>query len=88
MREKINEKISVISYYSSRKGKFLPYHIYWKNRHYVVGELGLAHKYKDGDTWYHIFEVVDKERSLAFRLNFNTKELNWTLEVVSDGLPA
>jgi hypothetical protein len=46
----------------------------------------MAHRYKHGDTWHHIFEVVDKEKTLAFRLNFDTKELSWTLEVVSDGL--
>jgi len=88
MREKIHEKVSVVSYYSHKKGKFLPYQISWKNREYVVGELGMAHKYKDGDTWFHIFEVVDKEQAMSFRLNFNTKELIWTLEVVSDGLPS
>lgn len=88
MREKINEKVSVVSYYSSKKGRFLPYQIYWQNRDYVVGELGMAHKYQNGDTWHHIFEVVDKEETLSFRLNFNTKDLTWTLEVISDGLPA
>jgi hypothetical protein len=87
MREKINEKVSVVSYYSSKKQKFLPYHIYWQNRDYVIGELGMAHKYRHGDTWHHVFEVTDKQQSMSFRLNFNTQELSWTLEVVSDGLP-
>lgn len=88
MRERINEKVSVVSYYSSQKHKFLPYQIYWQNKDWLVGELGMAHKYRNGDTWHHIFEVTDKERTLAFRLNFNTQELSWTLEVVSDGLPS
>ena len=88
MREKLNEKVSVVSYYSSKRGRFLPYQIHWKNRDYTIGELGMAHKYKIGDTWHHIFEVVDKQQELSFRLNFNTKELSWTLEVISDGLPA
>jgi hypothetical protein len=86
MREKINEKVSVVSCYSSKNGKTRPYIIQWKNRDYYVGELGMAHKYKHGDTWHHIFEVVDKGQALAFRLNFDTQELSWTLEVVSDGL--
>jgi hypothetical protein len=86
MREKIHERVSVVCYYDHKKGKFLPHRIYWKSRDYTVGEIGFPHKYRNGDTWYHIFEVVDKEQSLAFRLNFNSKDLNWTLEVVSDGL--
>lgn len=88
MREKINEKVSVVSYYSSKRGKTLPYVIHWQNRDYKVGELGMAHKYKNGDTWHHIFEVVDTDQDISFRLNLNTKELSWMLEVVSDGLPS
>jgi hypothetical protein len=87
MREKINEKVSVASYYSSRRQRFMPYKIFWQSRDYLVGELGLAHKYQHGDTWHHIFEVTDKEQTLSFRLNFNTRDLSWTLEVISDGLP-
>jgi hypothetical protein len=88
MREKIDEKVSVISYYSAKRGATLPYIIHWKNRDYHIGELGMAHKYKHGDTWHHIFEVTDKEQDIAFRLNYDTQELSWTLEVVSDGLPS
>ncbi len=87
MREKINEKVSVISYYSAKKGKTVPHLVHWKNKAYAVGELGLAHKYKNGDTWYHVFEVTTKDKTLAMRLNLNTQELSWTLEVISDGLP-
>lgn len=88
MRERIDERVSVVSYYSAKRGRTLPYVIHWQNRDYRVGELGLAHKYKHGDTWHHIFEVADHEQTLSFRLNFNTKELSWTLEVISDGLPS
>jgi hypothetical protein len=88
MREKINQKVSVVSYYSAKRNITMPYTIRWNNRDYVIGELGFPHKYKHGDTWHHIFEVADKDETLAFRLNFNTKELTWVLEVVSDGLPA
>lgn len=88
MREKLNEKVSVVSYYSAKKNLTMPYSIRWKNREYIVGELGFPHKYKIGDTWHHIFELTDKEQVLSFRLNFNTEELSWTLEVISDGLPS
>jgi hypothetical protein len=82
MRESINERVSVVSYYSSKKNKFLPYQIYWQNKDWAIGELGLIHKYKRGDVLHHIFEVTDKDQSMSFRLNFNTQELSWTLEVV------
>jgi hypothetical protein len=88
MREKVNEKVSVISYYSAKRGKTLPYRIYWQNKEYDIGELGMAHPYRHGDTWHHIFEVTAKDQTLSFRLNLNTKELSWTLEVISDGLPS
>ena len=88
MREKINEKVSVLSYYSNRKHKSLPLRMIWKNKEYNLDELGMVHPYKIGDTWHHIFEMVDNEQSLAIRLNHNTKELSWTLEVISDGLPS
>jgi hypothetical protein len=88
MREKLNEKVSVVSYYSAKHGHTRPYIIQWKSRDYYVGELGMAHKYKHGDTWIHIFEVVDKGQSISFRLSLDTKELSWTLQVVSDGLPS
>ena len=87
MREKINERVGVVSYYSDLKNKMLPLRLIWKSREYSL-QLGMAHKYKVGDTWHHIFEMVDKDQALAFRLNFNTKDLEWTLEVISDGLPA
>ena len=88
MREKIHQKVSVASYYSARRGASLPYMVRWKNRDYKVGEVGSTHKYKHGDTWHHIFDFVDDNETLHFRLNFNTKELSWSLEVIDDGLPS
>lgn len=88
MRAKVNEKVSMVSYYSSKRSIFVPYLMHWQNKEYVLEMDGLIHKYKDGDIWYHVYEVINKEHDLAFRLLFNSKDLNWTLEVVSDGLPA
>jgi hypothetical protein len=87
MRQKINEKVGVVSYYSDKKNTMLPLRLIWKHREYSL-QLGFHHKYKDGDTYFHIFEMVDNEQGMSFRLNFNSKELNWKLEVVSDGLPS
>lgn len=85
MREKINEEVSVVMYYSARKRVALPHLISWQNKDYAVGEIGYHHTIRDGQTLHHIFELTDKENSLWFRLNLNTSNLHWLLEAVSDG---
>ena len=87
MREKISEKVSIVSYYSDKKDKFLPLRLIWQNREYNLSLMGFVHKYLNGDTYHHIYEMVDQDQKMYFRLNFNSKDLEWTLEVVSDGLP-
>ena len=86
MREKINEEVSVVMYYSAKKRLALPHMLLWQSREYVVGKIGYHHKVYEGKVAHHIFEVVDKEETLWFRLNFNTDNLHWVLEAVSDGL--
>lgn len=86
MLAKINEEVSVVMYYSARKREALPFLISWQNRDYQVGKLGYYHKVKVGDTLHHIFEVVDKDNGLYFRLNLDTANLHWTLEATHDGL--
>jgi hypothetical protein len=85
MREKINEEVSVVMYYSARQRKALPYLVSWQNREYYVGTIGYHHPVRDGQTLHHIYELVDRENTLWFRLNLDTSNLHWTLEVVSDG---
>jgi hypothetical protein len=85
MREKIDEEVGVVMYYSAKKKVGLPYLISWQNHEYEVGEIGYHHRIFEGKTMHHIFELVDKTSALWFRLNFNTDNLHWTLEVVSDG---
>lgn len=86
MREKINEEVSVVMYYSARKRLALPHMISWQNREYQVKQIGYHHSVKDGTVLHHIFELTVKEAELWMRLNLNTENLHWTLEVVSDGL--
>lgn len=86
MREKINEEVSVVMYYSAQKRIALPHLISWQHRDYSVGRIGYHHTVKDGATLHHIFELVDKENTLWFRLNFDTSNLHWKLEAVSDGI--
>ena len=88
MREKINEEVSVVMYYSARRRQAIPHTISWQNKEYFVGAIGFHHTIKDGEILHHIFEITDRESKLSFRLNFNTQNLHWLLEVVSDGLPS
>ena len=86
MMEKINEEVSVVMYYSSKKRLALPRLINWQNKDYAVGKIGYHHTVRDGATLHHIFELVDTAETLWFRLNLNTDNLHWLLEAVSDGL--
>ena len=85
MKQKINQEVSVISFYNCKKQIAQPYVISWQNTDYTVGEIGYHHTIYDGRTCHHIFELVNSEQSLWFRLNFNTENLHWRLEEVSDG---
>ncbi len=86
MREKVNQEISVVTIFSARLKAVAPYLISWQNKDYLVGKVGYHHTTRSGDTLHHIYEVIDKDSSLSFRLNFDTSNLHWTLEAISDGL--
>lgn len=88
MTEKINEEVSVAMIYSAKHKSAVPHLINWQNTDYKVGKIGYHHKIKDGSILHHIFELVDKDNSLWFRINFNTDNLHWLLEEVSDGRPS
>ena len=85
MREQINEKVSVIMCFSAAKRTALPYVINWQNRDYKVGTIGYHHTVREGNTLHHIYELTDKEQNMHFRLNLDTSNLHWMLEVASDG---
>ena len=86
MREKIDEEVSVVMFYSAQQRRALLHTISWQNKDYTVKDLGYHHSYYEGKVLYHIFELTVKEADLWMRLNLNTKNLHWTLEAVSDGL--
>ncbi|HUD03503.1 MAG TPA: hypothetical protein VMR51_01830 [Patescibacteria group bacterium] len=86
MREKINEKVSVVTVFSAKRRAAAPYVVSWQNKEYKVGEIGYHHTIKDGEVLHHIYELADKESTLWMRLNFDTSTMQWTLEAVSDGL--
>jgi hypothetical protein len=86
MRQKINEEVSVVMYYSATKKKFAPYILSWKKRDYYLGPVDYYHSYMEGQERQHIFELCDKETSLWFRLRVDGKNLHWILEATHDGL--
>ncbi len=86
MREKIDEEVSVVMYFSARQRLALPHLIDWRGRQYNVGKIGYHHSVWEGKTLHHVFELVDKEQTLWFRLNLDTSNLHWKLEAISDGL--
>jgi hypothetical protein len=85
MREKINQEVSVVMSYSARKKQALPYLISWQNREYYAGKIGYYHTYMEGAERQHIFELVDKENALWFRLRLDGSNLHWILEAIHDG---
>jgi hypothetical protein len=85
MREKINEEVSVVMYYSARSRRAVPHTIRWRNQEYAVGTIGYHHTVRDGQTLHHIYELVDKQQAVWFRLNLDTSNLHWNLEAVHDG---
>ena len=85
MRQKIDQEVSVVMYYSARKKMALPHLISWQNKEYQVGEIGYHHKFREGSTLFHIYELTDSEHSLWFRMKLNTDNLHWIVEAISDG---
>lgn len=86
MREKINEEVSVVMYYSARHKIAKPHLLNWQNKDYPLGQVNYHHAVKNGLTVHHIYELCDKDQTLWFRLNLDTSNLHWLLEIVSDGL--
>jgi len=64
----------------------VPYKMSWQNKDYLLSAVDYHHAYMEGQERQHIFELVDKEQTLWFRLRLDTSNLHWTLEAVHDGL--
>lgn len=86
MKEKIDQEVNVVSYYSAKQKKFVPHLLNWQNKDYPLGKVDYYHTYMEGRERQHIFELVDKEESLWFRLRLDGSNLHWTLEAIHDGL--
>ena len=84
MIESIHEKIEVITRFL-----LLPkpvteiYKIRWGGREYMIIKLAYHYKVWEGRTRVHKFAV--STGTLDLRLTYDTENLFWTLEEVSDG---
>ena len=87
MKQKIDEEVSVVMYYSAKQRHVQPHLIHWRNKDYKVGKVGYYHNYMEGRERQHIFELVDSDNSLWFRLRLDSSNLHWTLEAIHDGNP-
>jgi hypothetical protein len=86
MIQKVAAPVSLVFSFNHRSHTVSPQKILWNGREYIITKVGLHHTFRDGLTLYHIFSVASN--SLFFRLSLNTDNLFWTLEEISDGLPA
>ena len=82
MIQAIRAPISFIAHYNHHHHRFIPLQLTWEGRSYPIKSLGLHHTYRTGRTLHHVFSVASD--SLFFRLNFNTDNLQWTLEEIAD----
>ncbi len=80
----VDEPVGVMALYYPNQRNPLPYRIKWKARYYTILKVDLCHPVWEGKTLHHIFSVSDG--TTFFRLNFNTRSMQWRLEEVSDGL--
>ncbi len=85
MHTQINQEVSVVMYYDAKRKLARPHLVRWQNQDYHIGKLGYHHSIRNGTTLHHIFELIDRQETIWFRLNFNTTTLHWRLEAVSDG---
>jgi len=80
----LDEAVAVNLVYDDKLKKVFPKWVRWNNRLYPVTKVGLHHTYKQGEVLYHVFSVITK--TLFMRLVLNTKNLNWKLEQIADGI--
>lgn len=85
MKQQVNEEVTVVMYYSSKKKKLIPARLDWHNKTYDLGEVDYYHSYMDGQERQHIYELCDIEQTIWFRLRQNGLNNHWTLEAIHDG---
>ena len=84
MLEKIREKVEVITLFRlTPKPETRIYKIRWRGREYHIVKHAYHYKVWEGRTRVHKFAV--STGGMDFRLTYDTENLFWILEEVSDG---
>lgn len=85
MLERIDQKVDVVTISKQGQGIVVPIRLKWNQKIFTIRKIGLRHPVREGKTLYHIFTCTDG--TMDFRLKYNTENLQWNLEEVSDGNP-
>lgn len=86
MIQKVSVPVSVTMQFDHRQKKAAPKCVLWEGKVYPIKKIGLHHTYRAGRTLSHVFSV--ESETLFFRLVFDTDNLSWVLEEISDGEPS
>jgi hypothetical protein len=85
MIQDIKAPITTQLIYDHKKNKAYPTKLLWDGNEYKINKIGMHYTYKNGNNLIHVFTV--STATLSFKLLFNTENLFWTVEQISDGLP-
>lgn len=83
MLQKMQVPVSVKSVYDHKKHIFSPVSVSWEGRGHAISKIGYHHCFHSGKTLFHVFSVISGQQ--FFKLVFNTTDLLWELEELSDG---
>lgn len=79
MHDNLNDAVSVLSIYSKRHNIFKPVILTWKGTDYRLGNIGSHEETYESETTLHHFDVTNKDKSMHFKLTFDSSNLSWVL---------
>ena len=85
MIQQINEPVEIIAAHKRAGVKLIPRLMEWNHRLYKFTQVGFRHPTTKGQRTIHVLSVSDE--SATYRLEFDSYNLIWTLQEISDGLP-
>lgn len=82
MIQKLEIPVSVVCVFNHKTRSFMPKKVLFENKEYLIKKLGYHHTFCEGRTLFHVFSVSND--TMFFKLVFNTQNLSWILEEISD----
>ncbi|GDX61961.1 hypothetical protein LBMAG33_2710 [Candidatus Levyibacteriota bacterium] len=80
--QEINEPISVIFIYNSKKRYAKPYKINWKEKDYIVEEVCIHYFQEKKGIFHHIYVI--KSGNTIMEIIMNSRTLFWEIERIGD----